>query len=55
MSAVQKLRTVLIASVVMVAVVGMPAAAQSSAEVPRTVWGDPDLGGVWDYRTITPL
>ncbi len=30
-----------------------PAAAQSDA--PRTAWGDPDLQGVWDYRTITPL
>jgi hypothetical protein len=23
--------------------------------VPRTSWGDPDLQGVWDHRTITPL
>ncbi len=23
--------------------------------VPRTSWGHPDLQGVWDYRTITPL
>jgi hypothetical protein len=23
--------------------------------VSRTPWGDPDLQGVWDYRTITPL
>jgi hypothetical protein len=22
---------------------------------PRTPWGDPDLEGVWDYKTITPL
>ena len=22
---------------------------------PRTPWGDPDLQGVWDYRTITPM
>jgi hypothetical protein len=22
---------------------------------PRTPWGDPDLMGVWDYKTITPL
>ena len=22
---------------------------------PRTPWGDPDLQGVWDYKTITPL
>ena len=24
-------------------------------EPPRTPWGDPDLGGIWDFRTITPL
>ncbi len=30
-----------------------PAAAQPS--VPRTPWGAPDLQGVWDFRTITPL
>lgn len=26
-----------------------------SFEVPATPWGDPDLQGVWDYRTITPM
>jgi hypothetical protein len=34
------------------------AAAAPAAEpytVPRTSWGDPNLEGVWDYRTITPL
>lgn len=30
-----------------------PAAAQRDAL--RTPWGDPDLGGVWDFSTITPL
>ena len=35
---------------------GAPAAsAQSAAEAPRTPWGAPDLQGVWDFRTITPL
>ena len=30
--------------------------AQSAVqEPPRTPWGDPDLQGVWDNRTITPL
>ena len=24
-------------------------------DVPRTPWGDPDLQGVWDYWTFTPL
>ena len=32
-----------------------PATAQTSDEVPRTAWGAPDLGGVWDYRSVTPL
>ena len=34
----------------------MFAAAQSAnTTLPRTPWGDPDLQGVWDYRTLTPL
>jgi hypothetical protein len=36
----------------------MPAAQTSAAKktaVPRTAWGKPDLQGVWDFRTITPL
>ena len=28
---------------------------QTGAEGPRTPWGDPDLQGVWDYWTFTPL
>ena len=31
-----------------------PAAAQTS-KVPKTAWGKPDLTGLWDFRTITPL
>lgn len=23
--------------------------------VPRTPWGAPDIGGIWDFRTLTPL
>ena len=42
------------AAVVAVVLFGAgPAAAQ--AEAPRTAWGQPDLGGVWDFRTITPM
>ena len=37
-----------------VALTPMFAAAQS-AELPRTPWGAPDLQGVWDFRTLTPL
>ena len=29
--------------------------AQSEEAMPRTPWGSPDLQGVWDFRTITPL
>ena len=32
-----------------------PSAASSKHAVKRTPWGDPDLQGTWDYRTITPL
>ena len=27
----------------------------ASDAVPRTVWGAPDLSGVWDYNSLTPL
>ena len=40
-----------------VAVVGMlalPALAVAQS-APQTAWGTPDLQGVWDFRTITPL
>jgi hypothetical protein len=30
-------------------------AAADTYTAPRTSWGHPDLQGVWDYRTITPL
>ena len=26
-----------------------------SWKVPRTAWGDPDLDGIWNYATMTPL
>ncbi len=31
-----------------------PAKAERSS-IPRTPWGHPDLDGVWDFRTVTPL
>ena len=30
-------------------------AAAQSTEAPRTPWGTPDLQGVWDFRSITPM
>ena len=29
--------------------------AAADEQIPRTAWGAPDLGGVWDFRTATPL
>ena len=40
--------------VVLVAVAAVPCAAQGTAP-PRTSWGEPDLGGTWDFLTLTPL
>ena len=37
-----------------VALAPLPAFAQS-ADVPRTPWGKPDLQGVWDFATLTPM
>ena len=31
------------------------AAAAQEPDAPRTPWGDPDLQGVWDFRTATPM
>ncbi len=38
--------------IVVIALSAIPAAAQTA---PRTPWGQPDLQGIWDFRTITPL
>ena len=35
-----------------VALSAIPVAAQTA---PRTAWGQPDLQGIWDFRTITPM
>ena len=41
-------------AVVVVLLLGaIPATAQDPA--PRTTWGQPDLQGVWDFRSITPM
>ena len=47
--------------VAMLAFVGVSMAGQTrrgltdTSATPRTPWGDPDLQGVWDYWTFTPL
>ena len=43
-------------SVLIAALGGAPALAQpAGGELPRTAWGDPDLQGVWDFRSLTPM
>ena len=45
------------ACAVLVLVVLAPAfaAEQGASEAPRMPWGAPDLQGVWDFRSITPM
>ena len=47
-----RLLTVLATAGAIVALVPLAADAQS---VPRTAWGAPDLQGVWDFRSLTPM
>ena len=47
-------RVLSVAAVVAVVSLGaVPAGAQT--DVPRTPWGQPDLQGTWDFRSITPM
>ncbi|MDP6581283.1 MAG: hypothetical protein QF681_11555 [Vicinamibacterales bacterium] len=43
---------VLFSAIMVVALAAIPAAAQTAL---RTSWGQPDLQGIWDFRTITPI
>ena len=48
----QRFLTVLAVAVAIAALAPVSAGAQS---VPRTPWGAPDLQGVWDFRSLTPM
>ena len=45
----------LVAVCTLIAVVMLLAAPAAAQTMPRTPWGTPDLQGIWDFRTITPL
>ena len=50
------LTAVAIVALVPIAVAGQTRSATSDSWTPPgTPWGDPDLRGIWDFRTITPL
>ena len=57
LSPVSRFVTVLAATVALLLPLTASTTAQNQGEqsVPRTAWGDPDLQGVWDFRTLTPL
>ena len=42
-------------AIVLLAASGAAAQPGGGGEAPRTAWGAPDLGGVWDFRSITPF
>jgi hypothetical protein len=44
-----------IAACLVLAALPTPVRGQTTSTIPRTGWGAPDLGGVWDYNTLTPL
>jgi hypothetical protein len=43
------------ATVLVALAISAAAPAAAPAKAPRTAWGKPDLQGIWDFRTITPL
>ena len=49
------MKTVIAVSLLIVLPVIASAQSPRTAAVARTAWGDPDLQGVWDYGTITPM
>jgi hypothetical protein len=44
-----------VAAVLVALVFSAAAPATAQTKVSRTAWGQPDLQGIWDFRTITPL
>ena len=50
-------RRPLVSVVAVVIAIGLLGTMQASAQTdpPRTAWGQPDLQGVWDFRSITPM
>ena len=45
----------IVAAVALVTVALLVPQGAAAQDVPRTAWGQPDLQGVWDFATMTPL
>ncbi|MSR20338.1 MAG: hypothetical protein EXR91_05100 [Gemmatimonadetes bacterium] len=52
MSTIRLVRALFVTAAVAASAIAPPTHAQTP---PRTSWGDPDLQGVWNYGTMTPL
>ena len=48
-------RAVMVALVVALGASAQAQTTQGSFEAPRTPWGDPDIGGLWNSSTVTPV
>ena len=51
----KSLRVGALAAVIVSLWIGVTNGQVPGSDSPRKSWGDPDLQGVWDFRTITPL
>ena len=47
--------TTKLALIALVGLLALPALALAQDDAPQTAWGAPDLQGIWDFRTITPM
>ena len=47
--------TTKLALIALVGLLALPALALAQDAAPRTAWGAPDVQGIWDFRTITPM
>ena len=54
-SVVRSLTAAAVAAAVTWTPAGAGAQTETSGAAPRTAWGAPDLQGVWDFRSLTPM
>ena len=47
--------TTKLALIALAGLLALPALVLAQDDAPRTAWGAPDVQGIWDFRTITPM